>query len=137
MKPRHADLFASDLDDATLIQYIDRILMFYCRTADRLQRTSVWMDNMEGGLDYLKSVIIDDKLAIGSDLEQDMARVVDTYECEWKKTLNSPERLKRFAHFINSPATDDSLAYEADRGQNKARIATPVTEDIIETVTVD
>ena len=123
MKPRHADLFATDLDDATLLQYIDRILMFYCRTADRLQRTSTWMDNMEGGLAYLKSVVIDDKLNIGEDLEADMARVIDTYECEWKKTLQSPERLKRFAHFINSDATDDSLAYEPDRGQNKARIA--------------
>ena len=123
MKPRHADLFATDLDDATLIKYVDRILMFYCRTADRLQRTSVWMDNMEGGLDYLKSVVVDDKLDICEELEADMQRVIDTYECEWKKTLDNPERLKRFAHFINSDATDDSLVYEADRGQNKARIA--------------
>jgi len=123
MKPRHADLFASDLDDATLIKYIDRLLMFYCRTADRLQRTSVWMDNMEGGLDYVKAVVIEDKLNIGDELEADMQRVIDTYECEWKKTLDNPERLKRFAHFINSEATDDNLAYEADRGQSKARIA--------------
>lgn len=123
MKPRHADLFATDLDDATLIAYIDRILMFYCRTADRLTRTSVWMDNLEGGLDYLKSIVIDDKLAISEELEADMARVIGTYECEWKKTIESPERLKRFAHFINSDVTDDALAYEADRGQNKARIA--------------
>jgi NAD(P)H-nitrite reductase large subunit len=49
MKPRHADLFATDLDDETLIRYIDRFLMFYVRTADRLQRTSVWLDNLEGG----------------------------------------------------------------------------------------
>ena len=125
MKPRHADLFASDLDDKTLLQYVDRILMFYCRTAERLQRTSVWMDNMEGGLGYLKEVIINDKLNICSELEADMQRVIDTYECEWQKTLNNPERLKRFAHFINSPATDDRLVYEADRGQNKARIASP------------
>lgn len=125
MKPRHADLFASDLDDATLIKYVDRILMFYCQTADRLQRTSVWMDNMEGGLAYLKSIVVDDKLDICADLEASMERIVDTYECEWKKTLNNPERLKRFAHFINSEATDDRLVYEADRGQNKARIASP------------
>ena len=122
MKPRHADLFASDLDDATLIKYVDRILMFYCRTADRLQRTSVWMDNMAGGIEYLKSVVIDDKLALGEELEASMARIIDTYECEWKKTLNNPERLKRFSHFINSPNTDDRLVYEADRGQNRARI---------------
>lgn len=103
--------------------------MFYCQTADRLQRTSVWMDNMEGGLDYLKSVVVDDKLNICADLEASMERVIDTYECEWKKTLNNPERLKRFAHFINSDATDDRLAYEADRGQNKARIASPERQE--------
>ncbi len=124
MKPRHADLFASDLDDATLLLYIDRILMFYCHTADRLQRTSVWMDNLEGGLEYLKSVVIDDKLNICDSLEADMARVVDTYECEWKKTIESPERLKRFAHFINSDATDDNLAFVEMRGQDNGRIAT-------------
>ena len=72
MKPRHADLIASDLDKETLIKYIDRVLMFYVRTADRLQRTSVWFDNLEGGLDYLKSVVIDDKLDICGDLEADM-----------------------------------------------------------------
>jgi nitrite reductase (NADH) large subunit len=83
------------------------------------------MDNMEGGLEYLKSVVIDDKLGLCEDFETDMNRVIDTYECEWKKTLNNPERLKRFAHFINSDATDDRLAYEADRGQSKARIAQP------------
>jgi nitrite reductase (NADH) large subunit len=62
MKPRHGDLFATNLDKQTLIKYIDRVLTFYARTADRLQRTSVWMENMEGGLDYLKSVVIEDKL---------------------------------------------------------------------------
>ena len=74
MKPRHADLFATDLDDNTLIQYIDRVLMFYIKTADRLQRTSVWMDNLEGGLDYLKQVVIEDSLGIGNELEAQMQR---------------------------------------------------------------
>ncbi|AWB68325.1 nitrite reductase (NAD(P)H) [Saccharobesus litoralis] len=124
MKPRHADLFASDLDDETLLKYIDRVLMFYCHTADRLQRTSTWMDNMEGGLDYLKEVVIEDKLGICESLEADMAKVIDTYECEWKKTIESPERLKRFAHFINSDLTDDKLAFVEMRGQEKGRIAT-------------
>ena len=124
MKPRHADLFAIDLDDQTLIKYIDRIIMFYCRTAERLTRTATWMNNLEGGLDYLKSVVIDDKLSICGELEADMQKVIDTYECEWKATLNNPERLKRFSHFINSDATDDNLAYVSERGQNRARIAT-------------
>ena len=73
MRPRHADLFASDLDKKTLIRYIDRVLMFYIRTADRLQRTSVWLENMEGGLDYLREVIIEDKLGIADELEKEMA----------------------------------------------------------------
>ncbi|MWU82686.1 nitrite reductase (NAD(P)H), partial [Escherichia coli] len=91
MKPRHADLFASDLDDETLIRTVDRFLMFYIRTADRLQRTSTWMDNLEGGLDYLREVILNDSLGIAHELEQEMARVVETYQCEWQTTLNDPD----------------------------------------------
>ncbi|HSB94988.1 MAG TPA: nitrite reductase large subunit NirB, partial [Spongiibacteraceae bacterium] len=81
MRPRHADLFATDLDDATLIKYIDRVLMFYVRTADRLQRTSVWLENLEGGLDYLRQVVIEDSLGLGAELEAQMAHVVGTYQC--------------------------------------------------------
>jgi nitrite reductase (NADH) large subunit len=117
MKPRHADLFASDLDKETLIKYIDRVLMFYVRTADRLQRTSTWMENLEGGLDYLKQVIIEDKLGVGADLEADMATVIDTYECEWKKAINEPETLKRFRHFVNSDQTDNNVVFVEERGQ--------------------
>ncbi|MSP28059.1 MAG: nitrite reductase large subunit [Methylococcales bacterium] len=117
MKPRHADLFATGLDKATLIKYIDRVLSFYVRTADRLQRTSVWMENMEGGLDYLKSVIIDDKLGLGEQLEQQMQHVIDTYHCEWKTTIEDASKLKRFHHFINSDATDDNVVFVEERGQ--------------------
>jgi len=123
MRPRHADLFATDLDDETLIRYIDRFLMFYVRTADRLQRTSVWMENLEGGLDYLKQVVIDDKLNIGAELEAEMATVIGTYQCEWKSTVENPEKLKRFKHFINVDKTDDNLVYIHERGQR--RPATP------------
>ena len=118
MKPRHGDLFATDLDDETLIKYIDRFLMFYIRTADRLQRTSVWMDNLEGGLDYLKEVVIDDKLGICAELEQQMERVVDTYQCEWKTTIEDPEKLKRFRQFVNAPDAEDSnVLFVEERGQ--------------------
>jgi len=123
MKPRHADLLASDLDSATLIRYVDRFLMFYIRTADRLQRTSVWLDNLEGGLDYLKQVVIEDKLGIGAELEADMAHVVNTYECEWKKAVNDPTTLKRFRHFVNSERNDDNVVFIEERGQ--IRPATP------------
>ncbi|WP_341939055.1 nitrite reductase large subunit NirB [Marinimicrobium sp. C2-29] len=124
MRPRHADLFATDLDDETLVRYIDRVLMFYIRTADRLQRTSVWLENLEGGLDYLREVVIDDKLNIGQELEDDMTRNIANYECEWKKTLEDPEKLKRFSHFINTDEPDDNLAYVAERGMRR-----PATEE--------
>ena len=117
MKPRHADLFASDLDDAALLRTIDRFLMFYIRTADRLQRTSTWMDNLEGGLDYLKSVILDDSLGIGEELEQEMARVIDSYQCEWQTTLNDPQRLALFRSFVNSDSPDEAVARQPVRGQ--------------------
>jgi len=117
MRPRHGDLFATSLDDETLIKYIDRILMFYIRTADRLQRTSVWLENLDGGLDYLKKVIIDDKLNIAQELEDDMTSNVGNYQCEWKTTIEDPEKLKRFSHFINSSQPDSNLAYVVERGQ--------------------
>jgi nitrite reductase (NADH) large subunit len=117
MKPRHADLFATNLDKETLIKYIDRVLIFYIRTANRLQRTSVWMENMEGGLDYLKSVVIEDRLSIGEQLERQMQHVIDTYQCEWKTTLADEQRLKRFRHFVNSDQADDNLVFVEERGQ--------------------
>lgn len=117
MKPRHADLFATGLDDATLVKYIDRFLMFYVRTADRLQRTSVWMDNLEGGLKYLKSVIIDDSLGLGAELESDMQRVVDAYQCEWKSTISDQEKLKRFRTFVNSEKRDNTVVFVEERQQ--------------------
>jgi len=117
MKPRHADLFATNLDKETLIKYIDRVLIFYVRTADRMQRTSVWMENMEGGLDYLKSVVIEDRLGIGDQLERQMQYVIDTYQCEWKTTIADENKLKRFRHFINSDQQDDNVVFVEERGQ--------------------
>jgi nitrite reductase (NADH) large subunit len=117
MKPRHTDLLAQDLDKETLIKYIDRFLMFYVKTADRLQRTSVWMDNLEGGLDYLKEVVLEDKLGLAEELEAQMESIVGTFQCEWKTTLESPERLKRFSHFINADAKDENVQFVEERGQ--------------------
>jgi nitrite reductase (NADH) large subunit len=119
MRPRHTDLLASDLDRDTLIKYIDRFLMFYIRTADRLQRTSVWLENLEGGIDYLKQVVVDDSLNIAAELEAEMVSNVGNYQCEWKTTIESPEKLKRFSHFINSDDADDSLAYVVERDQRR------------------
>jgi nitrite reductase (NADH) large subunit len=117
MKPRHAELLASDLDEATVVRYIDRFLMFYVRTADRLQRTSVWRDNLEGGLDYLRQVVVHDKLGIGAELESDLQHVVDTYSCEWKNAVTDPETRKRFRHFVNSEQADQNVVFMPERGQ--------------------
>jgi len=117
MKPRHAELLAQDLDRETLVKYIDRFLMFYIKTADRLQRTSVWRDNLEGGLEYLKSVVVDDQLGLASELESQMQAVVGTYQCEWKTTIENPEKLKRFKHFINADKSDDNVQFVKERGQ--------------------
>ncbi len=117
MKPRHADLFASDIDTDTMIKYIDRFLMFYVRTADRLQRTSVWMENLEGGLDYLRKVIIDDSLGICAELEAEMEHVVDTYQCEWKTTVENPEKVKQFRSFVNADKADKEIVFIQERGQ--------------------
>ncbi|SFU42486.1 nitrite reductase large subunit NirB [Halomonas korlensis] len=117
MRPRHAELFATDLDDERLIQLIDRLLMFYVRTADRLQRTSVWRENLEGGLDYLKEVVIDDSLSIGTELESQMQTVIDNYRCEWADALNDPEKLKRFRSFVNDSRPDPDIVVTEERGQ--------------------
>lgn len=117
MKPRHGDLFATDLSTELLVTYIDRILAFYVKTADRLQRTSTWMENLEGGLDYLKNVIIEDSLGICDELEAQMALVIDTYQCEWKTTLENEDSLKRFRQFVNSKETDNTIQFVQERGQ--------------------
>lgn len=117
MKPRHGDLFATDLDKETLIKYIDRFLMFYVKTGKRLQRTSVWMENLEGGLDYLRKVVMEDYLGVADELEAQMALVVGTYECEWKRTVEDPEALKRFRTFVNSDETDNNIVFVEERGQ--------------------
>jgi nitrite reductase (NADH) large subunit len=117
MKPRHGDLFATDLDDQTLIKYIDRFLMFYIRTADRLQRTSTWMDNLEGGIDYLREVVIEDKLGIAVELETQMEHIIQTYVCEWKATLEDPKKLQRFRQFVNSDESDSGVVFVQERQQ--------------------
>ncbi|GAB3440226.1 nitrite reductase large subunit NirB [Massilia solisilvae] len=123
MKPRHAELLASNLTEDQVVQLVDRFLMFYVRTADRLQRTSTWRENLEGGLDYLKQVVVEDKLGIAAELEADMQHVVDTYVCEWKHAVTDPATRKRFRHFVNSDATDANVVFMPERGQ--VRPATP------------
>ncbi|WP_290869769.1 nitrite reductase large subunit NirB [Aquabacterium sp.] len=117
MKPRHAELFASDLSKDELIRLIDRVLMFYVRTADRLQRTSTWRENLEGGLAYLQDVILQDSLGINAELEAQMQHVVDTYQCEWKTAVTTPAVRQRFRSFVNSDKADEHIVFVEERGQ--------------------
>jgi nitrite reductase (NADH) large subunit len=119
MKPQHAVLLAADLDEDTLIRYLDRFLMFYVRTADRLQRTASWLNNLEGGIEYLKRVIVRDELGIGAELETDMAHVVRTYQCEWKAALHDPEKLNAFRAFVNSDTKDPGIVFVPERAQHR------------------
>ena len=123
MKPQHAVLLAADLDKATTIRYLDRFLMFYIRTADRLERTAVWFNKLEGGIEHLRGVVIDDSLGICDELEADMARHVETYECEWKATIESPERMRRFRTFVNSDEVDPNVVFLPERGQHRPAFA--------------
>ncbi len=118
-KPRHADLLASDVDEETCIRYIDRFLMFYIRTADRLTRTSVWIDKMEGGIDHLRDVIVKDSLNLCGALERDMGKLVKSYRCEWAEVVRDPERRARFQHFANSPEFDPTVRFIEEREQRR------------------
>jgi len=117
--PAHAQLLAKDLDDETLIKYIDRYFMYYIRTADRLQRTARWQEELDGGIKHVEDVVVKDTLGIAEDLEAAMAKHVDTYVDEWADTLKDPERLRRFRSFVNAPdQKDDSITFVPDeRGQ--------------------
>lgn len=117
-KPRHADLLATDLTTDELIRTIDRFLMFYIRTADRLQRTATWIESLDGGLDYLREVIMNDSLGICADLDAQMDHHVATYADEWQATLDDPEKLSRFVSFVNAPGVPDpSIVFGSERGQ--------------------
>jgi nitrite reductase (NADH) large subunit len=107
MTPKHAQLLVGDLDDDTLVRYIDRFLMFYIRTADRLQRTAPWLDQLDGGLDHLRDVVCNDSLGLAEEFEEAMARHVAGYACEWKGVLEDPEKLSRFVSFVNAPDAPD------------------------------
>ncbi|MER7458105.1 nitrite reductase large subunit NirB [Micromonospora sp. NPDC126480] len=117
-RPRHADLFASDLSTEALIRLIDRFLMFYIRTADRLQRTAAWIEAMDGGLDHLRAVIVDDSLGLCAELDEAMAKHVASYSDEWRDVLEDPVRLRRFTSFVNAPdVPDPSIRFTSERGQ--------------------
>jgi nitrite reductase (NADH) large subunit len=117
-RPRHADLLVSDVDTETLVRTIDRFLMFYVRTADRLQRTAPWLEEMEGGLDHLRDVIVHDILGICAELDAAMAAHVAGYSDEWRGVLEDPAKLARFTSFVNAPGVPDpTIEFVQERGQ--------------------
>ncbi|GAA4852365.1 nitrite reductase large subunit NirB [Pseudonocardia benzenivorans] len=125
--PRHADLLVSDVDTDTLVRLVDRFLMFYVRTADRLQRTASWIEAMDGGLDHLRAVIVDDSLGICADLEAAMAAHVASYADEWAGVLADEDKLARFVSFVNAPDTPDpTISFVTERGQPVPAPRTPV-----------
>ncbi len=120
-KPQHAILLAADLDSDTCIRYIDRFLMFYIKTADPLTRTATWLNKLDGGITYLRNVVVNDSLGIASQLEADMQSLVDRYKCEWKEVVDNPELRKRFNHFVNAPGEKDpTIKFDHLREQKKA-----------------
>jgi nitrite reductase (NADH) large subunit len=121
--PRHADLLVNDVDEATAVRYLDRFLMFYIRTADRLTRTSVWLDKMEGGIIHLRNVIVSDSLGIAADLERDLQKLVDTYQCEWAGVVNDPQKRARFRHFANDAAGDPTVRVTPVRSQPQPSVS--------------
>jgi nitrite reductase (NADH) large subunit len=122
-RPQHARLFETDLDDETLVRYIDRFLMYYVRTADRLERTASWFnklgDTPEESIGHLRRVIVDDVLGIGDELDAQMEEHVASYRCEWKEAISSPEVLSRFRTFVNTDEPDPTVVFIRTRGQRQ------------------
>jgi nitrite reductase (NADH) large subunit len=122
MTPRHAQLLASDLDTETLVRYVDRFLMYYIRTADRLQRTAPWVESLDGGLDHVRQVVCDDSLGLAAEFEAAMERHVQNYKCEWKGVLEDPDKLSRFVSFVNAPDAVDSTVTFTERAGRKVPV---------------
>ncbi len=118
MKPRHADLLAADIDEDTAIKYIDRFLMYYIRTADKLQRTSVWVDKIEGGIEHVRKVVVEDSLGLAEQLEADIQKLIDGYVCEWKDAVQTPEKREKFRHFAGQDKASRPVEMVPVRGQS-------------------
>jgi nitrite reductase (NADH) large subunit len=115
--PKHAQLLVEKVDNATAIRYVDRFLMYYIQTAPPLTRTAAWLDKLDGGIDYVKDVVINDCLGIAEQLDKEMQYLVDTYACEWKEAVENPEIRARYTHFVNSEEEDDSVEFVSLRDQ--------------------
>ncbi|MCB0634286.1 MAG: nitrite reductase large subunit NirB [Saprospiraceae bacterium] len=116
-KPRHAELLAENIDNEHVVRYIDRFLMFYIKTAGPLMRTATWLEKLEGGIEYLRKVVVEDSLGIAESLEDQMQTLISNYRCEWREVVENPDLKQRFSHFVNSPEPDDHMGFVAMREQ--------------------
>jgi len=115
--PAHGKLLASGVDEKTAVTYVDRFLMYYVLTADRLERTARWFERLDGGIEELKSVVIDDKLGINAELDAMMQRTVDSYADEWAQVADDDTLVRKFAQFVNSDETERGIDFIQERGQ--------------------
>ncbi len=118
-RPRHAELLAACVDEATALRYIDRFLMYYISTADKLMRTSTWCEQLEGGIEHIRDVVVHDNLGIAAELETMLQRLVDTYQCEWAAVVNDPGKRRRFRQFMNTDDTESCIEVITQRGQER------------------
>jgi nitrite reductase (NADH) large subunit len=116
MKPRHAELLVQDLSESEVLRIVDRFLVYYIRTADRLTRTSVWLDEI-GGIEHVRGVVLEDSLGIAAQLEAQMEDLVKGFQCEWKTALENPDILRRFKAFANDPRPNPAICFSTERGQ--------------------
>jgi nitrite reductase/ring-hydroxylating ferredoxin subunit len=77
-----------------------------------LQRIAPWLQELPGGMAYLKRVVIEDCLGICKDLEDMMQRNMDGYKCEWREVVYDDELKKKFQQFVNTSETHDSEQIE-------------------------
>ena len=65
MTPQHAVLLANDISTGDVFTYIDRFLMYYVRSADKLQRTATWLNKLDGGIEHVRRVVVEDSPGTG------------------------------------------------------------------------
>lgn len=118
-KPRHAELLAKDIPPAEVIPILDRYLMFYIRTAEKLQRTARWLEALPGGLRYLQAVVLEDSLGICASLEAQMAELVDSFFDEWAEAIRTPAIAAQFKQFANTDDAVENVEVEQDRDQTR------------------
>lgn len=113
-------LLAQDVDEEAIVRYLDRLLMYYIRTGDHLARTVTWMNGLPGGIEHLREVIVEDKLGIAQELEEEMHTIVAGAACEWAAALDDVSIQARFRHYVNAAGSDPTIIHIGERDQHRA-----------------